>query len=208
MYKTAYFTEHDMQTVTDFVKANPFATLIGNHNNRSVATQVPLLITEREGKLILRGHMMRKSDHHIALEGNSEALVLFTGPHCYVSAGWYAERGVGGTWNYLTVHARGQIKFFDGTETLKILTELTHKYEDNKPKPELVENMTDEYLQTHIKAIAGFEIVVDDLYPLFKLSQNRSDDSYRNIVNELLATGNNEDIAIANEMKKRRPQLF
>lgn len=208
MYKTPHFTEHDKQTVFDFVKAHPFITLIGNHNNRSVATQVPVLITEREGKLVLKGHMMRKSDHHIAFENNNDVLALFTGPHCYISASWYAERGIGGSWNYITVHARGQIKFFGAEETLGILTELTHKYEDNMPKPELVEHMTNEYLQTHIKAIAGFEIEISDLYPLFKLSQNRSDESYQNIAKELLATGNNDDVEIASEMIKRRPQLF
>ena len=208
MYKMPEFTEADQELVLDFIKANPFITLIGNHENRSVATQVPVLISEQDGKLLLRGHIMRKTDHHKAFEHNPEALVLFNGPHCYVSASWYNERHIGSTWNYMTVHARGTVKLLDFAGTKQLITDLTHKYENPQKQPELVEGMPQEYVDGMVKAIVAFEIVLEDIYPLFKLSQNRNDESYKNIVRRLQARNDHGSEDVANEMIKRRPQLF
>ncbi len=208
MYKMPEFTEADQSVVLDFIKANNFITLIGNYNNRSVATQVPVLYSERDGKILLRGHIMRKTDHHIAFENNPQALVLFTGPHCYVSASWYNERHIGSTWNYMTVHARGTVKLLDFDATKQLITDLTHKYEDPRQHPETVEKMPQEYVDGMVNAIAAFEIVLEDIYPLFKLSQNRNDESYKNIVNHLQAANDHGSEEIANEMIKRRQNLF
>jgi transcriptional regulator len=208
MYKMPEFTEANEAAVIDFIKANPFITLIGNYNNRSVATQVPVLISEQDNKILLRGHIMRKTDHHIAFEHNPQALILFNGPHCYVSASWYNERHIGSTWNYMTVHARGTVKLLGFEETKQLITDLTHKYEGTRQQPELVEKMPQEYVDGMVKAIVAFEIVLEDIYPLFKLSQNRNDESYKNIVNRLLATNDHGSEEIANEMIKRRQELF
>ncbi|WP_276133984.1 FMN-binding negative transcriptional regulator [Polluticoccus soli] len=208
MYKMPDFTEHDTQVVLEFMKANPFVTLIGNNGSTSVATQIPVLVEEKGDKLILRGHIMRKTDHHLAFEKNPEALVLFTGPHCYVSSSWYAERNVGSTWNYMTVHARGAVKFLDNDGTTQIIDDLTHKYESDQKQPELVQHMPADYISQMVKAIAGFEIEVESIYPLFKLSQNRSDVSYKSIVTHLLDTACHDEQQIANEMVQRRANLF
>lgn len=210
MYKMPEFFEDDQQRVVDFMKANPFITLIGNHNGRSVATQVPVLFDEHDGKIMLRGHIMRKTDHHLAFEQNPEALVLFTGPHCHISASWYdkeKEHNIGSTWNYMTVHARGKMEFMDGAGTLQMITDLTHKYEAGKQDPVLVEHMPQEYVQGMVKAIAGFTLVLDDIFPIFKLSQNRNNVSYTNILKQLKATGRHDELQIAKEMTSRRPQL-
>jgi transcriptional regulator len=205
MYKMPEFTETDEDAVKAFMRAHPFVMLAGYDGTHPVATQVPVLIDERDGKMILRGHIMRKTDHHLAFEKHPEALVLFTGPHCYVSASWYTTRGSGSTWNYMTVHARGQMRFMDDAFTLQLLTDLTHKYEGPQAHPELLENMSmTGYVQPMMKAIAGFEIVVESIYPIFKLSQNRNDESHANIVQQLLATDDCDSHKIAKEMKKRR----
>lgn len=209
MYKVPHFTVKDQESVVEFMYAHPFVILTGCSDNIPVATQVPVLIDERDGKLVLRGHIMRKTDHHLAFGQNPEVLVLFNGPHSYVSASWYSMRGVGSTWNYMTVHARGKIRLMDEEHTLQLLTDLTHKYEDQQPQPELLENMNrDEYVQPMIKAIASFEIVLEDIYPLFKLSQNRDDESYKNIVAQLMSGEDIDGITIAGEMMKLRPHLF
>lgn len=199
-----HFTEQDHAAVVEFMKAHPFVTLIATANDIPVATQIPVLIEELEGRIKLRGHIMRKTDHHLALQQNPNALVLFTGPHCYVSASWYTERGHGSTWNYMTVHAKGQIRLMDDTFTLQLLTDLTHKYEDTQANPELLENMSQEgYVQPLLKAIVGFEMEAESLYPIFKLSPNRDAESHRNIIQQLKATGDCNSMEIAKEMEKR-----
>lgn len=208
MYKMSYFTETDQEAIMNFMNAHPLITLIGNDGIYSVATQVPVLIKEENGILKLRGHIMRKTDHQLAFEKNKEVLALFTGPQCYVSASWYAERGIGGSWNYITVHTKGTIELFGDTETIQLLTDLTHHFEKNVSNPELVENMTQEYVQNNVKAITAFEITVHSLHPIFKLSQNRDDESYKNIVTELGRLEDYEANEIADEMIKRRRNLF
>ncbi len=204
MYKMPEFTESNQQAVLDFIYEHLFVVLTGCYNNIPVATQVPVLIHEQDGKLVLRGHIMRKTDHHLAFEANPQVLVLFTGPQCYVSASWYSQRNIGSTWNYMTVHGRGSLQYKDEAHCLQLLTDLTHKYEDPQKHPELLEYMSMEgYVKPMMKAIVSFEIVLDSIMPIFKLSQNRDDESYTRIIEELENRGDYNSMEIAREMKKR-----
>ena len=106
MYNVPYFKEKDKNTVIDFMKQHPFAMLIGCNENKPVATQVPLLIEEKEGALLLTGHLMKNTDHHKAFLQNNNTLCVFTGAHTYVSASWYADPQTASTWNYMSVHVR------------------------------------------------------------------------------------------------------
>src|SRR6187455_2580083 len=81
MYKFSYYTEKDQEKVIAFIKENPFALITGIGENHPVATQIPLAIKIKDDKIFLEGHMMRKTDHHLAFEKNNNVLVLFTGPH-------------------------------------------------------------------------------------------------------------------------------
>jgi transcriptional regulator len=80
MYHFSYFKEKDKTRILDFLSNHPFAFLTGSTSSGSqVATQIPILIEEREGELYLQGHIMRKTDHHKAFADNPQALVVFTG---------------------------------------------------------------------------------------------------------------------------------
>lgn len=208
MYKMPEFTEKDEAAVSAFIKAHPFVTLIGNDGNIPVATQVPLIIEEAGGQWKLRGHIMRHTDHHRAFEKNNAVLLLFTGANCYVSASWYKERGIGSTWNYMTVHVKGKIHLLDEAGTLQIIKDLTHLHEDKQTRPELVEGMPEQYVSGMVKGIAGFEIEIESIEPIFKLSQNRSDESYTSIVSHLDAQNDSGADEIVAEMIKRRIHLF
>ncbi len=208
MYKIPDFTEMDSEKVLQFMKQHAFVVLTGNNGLESVATQVPVLVEEHNGQIILRGHIMRNTDHFEAFAANNKVLVLFMGPHCYVSSSWYKERNIGSTWNYMTVHVRGLIHFSDEAGTVQLLIDLTNKFEGGENPKELVENMPAEYVNTMVKAIAGFTIEVKELYPIFKLSQNRSDESYKNIISHLEKQNDSGAEDIAGEMMNRRPHLF
>lgn len=208
MYKLSHFTETNQEVIVAFMKAHPFATLMGCAENIPVATQIPLLISSTENKITVRGHFMRHTDHHKAFEKNSEALFLFQGPQCYVSASWYDERRHGSTWNYMTVQAHAKLEFYNDEQTIDFLRDLTHRFEDEQSKPELLEDMTTEYLQANVKAIIGFEAVLRNVQATFKLSQNRNDESYKSIVIALETINKPQEQMIAAEMKKRRSNLF
>lgn len=208
MYQLPYFTEQDSDKVIEFMKNHPFAILTGCHENRTVATQIPLLLEEREGKLFLLGHMMRKQDHHLTFEKNPETLVLFTGPHTYVSATLYSNPSQGSTWNYMTVHARGTLRFTDDNGLVDIMRRLTLFFEGNNSASATVfDNLPEEYTRKMMKSIVGFEIEVKEIKNVFKLSQNRDETSFHAIVKHL-ETGDHDSRVIAGEMKQRASQLF
>jgi transcriptional regulator len=208
MYDLPYFKERDQKAVLDFMRKHPFATLIGSRDHAPVATQVPILIEEREGdRLFLRGHMMRNTDHHKAFQSNNEALCLFSGAHTYVSARWYSNPQTGSTWNYMSVHARGKIRFLGEPELLSILEQTTARFENDDDSPALFRHLPKAYVDSLKNAIIAFELEVNAIENVFKLSQNRDKESYENIIKKLDAKGGDAR-TIAEEMKKRKAQLF
>ena len=208
MYNLPHYTEKDQSKVIEFMKGHPFAMLIGCADDRPAATQIPMLFDEREGKMILLGHMMRKQDHQLAFEKNSQVLVVFTGPHTYVSASLYTDPHQGSTWNYMSVHARGTLRFLDQQGLENALRKLTLHYEKNNlHSPTVFDNLSEDYRSKMMKSIVAFEIEVDSMEPVFKLSQNRDKESYGHIIGHLEKQEGDAQ-KIADEMKKRSSQLF
>ena len=208
MYNLPYFKEKDIDVVKHFMRQNSFVVLMGcNADNKPVATQVPLLLEEKDNKLFLYGHVQRKTDHQLAFEHNPHVLALFTGPHTYVSASWYTDKQTASTWNYMTVQAKGVLTFLNDAGLLAILSKITAHFENNEHSPALVEKMSGEYVSKMMKAIIAFEIEVTQLDNVFKLSQNRDKESYHNIIPQLKEQGG-EAAAIAAEMEQRSSQLF
>ncbi|MFN4315783.1 MAG: FMN-binding negative transcriptional regulator [Chitinophagaceae bacterium] len=203
MYKLPYFQEQDAATIKEFIKDHPFVCLTGvDQEQRPVATQVPVLPEWKEDELFLYGHMMRQTDHHKAFSQNPHALALFTGAHCYVSASWYSNPAQGSTWNYMTVHARGKIRFLEESELREILRKTTAHFEGNPRSGANYEDLSEAYISKLVPAIAGFEMKVTRLDNVFKLSQNRDEASYKNIIRQL-RDGNEAARSIASEMEKR-----
>lgn len=202
MYKFDYYTEKDQQKVIDFVKENAFALVTGIGEKYPVATQIPLAVEIIGGKIFFHGHLMRKTDHHLAFEKNEHVLVTFTGPHCFVSASWYSNSKVGSTWNYMTVQAKGKIRFTDEAGTYNAVKAVSDKYEGTKSAGAF-DNLPKEYIDQMIKAIVGFTIEVESMENTFKLSQNRDEVSRRNIIKELMKRGDENSGKIAAEMLKR-----
>lgn len=204
MYRLSYFQESDLALVHAFMRQHPFVVLCGaDANGNPVATQVPVFIDEKEGEIFLTGHIMKNTDHHQAFEVNSKVLAVFVGPHTYVSASWYSEHKTASTWNYISVHARGEIKFTDHDALLNILKRTTDHFENNPHSPSNFDKLPHDYVEKLSKAIVAFEIKVEELDNVFKLSQNRDDPSFHNIIDHL-KHGDEESKRIAEEMAKRR----
>lgn len=208
MYNLSHFKEPDHAVVIEFMKQHPFAMLIGNAEERSVATQIPLLFEERDGKMFLLGHMMRKQDHHTAFEKNPNVLVVFTGPHTYVSATWYKNPQQASTWNYMSVHARGAISFLDEKGLEEALRKLTMHYEhQNKDSTTVFDNLPTDYRSSLMKAIVAFEIEVSSIEHVFKLSQNHDEESYKHITEKLKAEAG-DAAEVAAIMENRKSKVF
>ncbi len=206
MYDLPHYREHDERIITEFIERYPFAFLTGcDANNRPVATQVPVFIEDRNGRKILSGHIMRHTDHHKAMLDNANVLAVFHGPHTYVSATWYSDPHVASTWNYMSVHARGVIRFLDCSGLEAILRKSTLHFEnDDKHSPTVFDNLPDSFRQKVMNAIVGFEIEVSDLDAVFKLSQDKDNESFHTII-EKLEAGDEIARRVAAGMRKIRP---
>jgi len=209
MYNLPYFKEEDAEVVLQFMRDHPFVFLSGvSQDNKPVATQVPVFIDEKDGKLFLTGHIMRNNDHHKAFEKKPNVLAVFTGPHVYVSATWYDNPHQASTWNYMSVHVKGTIKFGDRDDLVAILRRLTLHYENNNTASTTVfDNLSSQYTEPLMKAIVAFEVEVTSVENVFKLSQNRDEKSFNNIIAKLEEQGSDGQF-IAKEMKKRGQKLF
>jgi transcriptional regulator len=209
MYNLPYFKERDQQVVLDFIHKHPFAFIAGcDENNKPVATQIPVFIEERDGKLYMTGHMMKSTDHHKAFEKNSNVLCVFTGNHTYVSATWYSDPHQASTWNYMSVHVKGQLRFLDDEGLIDVLKKTSLHFEGgNKTSTTTYDNLPEEYTSKLMKAIVAFEVEVESIDNVFKLSQNRDKESYGNIIDKL-KDQDEDGRVIAEEMKKRENNLF
>ena len=209
MYNFSYFKEHDQQVIRDFIEEHPFAFLTGSSaSGKQVATQVPVLMEERNGELFVQGHIMRNTDHHKAFMENPNALIVFTGPSAYVSASWYSDPKTGSTWNYMSVHMSGQLRFMTNDELVELMRKFTLKFEGGNTQSETIyDNLPNAFLDKMMPAIVGFEIKAELVDNVFKLSQNRDEKSFENIISKLEERGG-DSAAIANEMKQRKDQLF
>ena len=209
MYNFSYFKEKDKQAILDFIEENPLAFMTGSYlSGGQVATQIPILLEERNGELYLQGHIMRNTDHHKAFVENPNTLLVFTGPSCYVSASWYSNPQIGSTWNYMSVHIGGQINLMSNDELIKFMRKLTLKFEKGNTRSlTFYDNLPDQFLNKMMPAIVGFEIKAEKIENVFKLSQNRDEKSYLNIISKLEERGGNSAL-IAEVMRKRKTELF
>jgi len=209
MYHFSYFKENDKQALLEYMEQHPFAFLTGSfQSGEQVATQVPLLFEERQGELYIQGHIMRNTDHHKAFQGNPKALVVFSGPSTYVSASWYSNPQIGSTWNYMSIHISGQLRFMSPEELIQLMRKFTLKFEEgNTASRTIYDNLPESFLSKMMPAIVGFEMKADRIDNVFKLSQNRDEASYLNIMAKLEARGG-EAALVALEMRKRKEALF
>ena len=208
MYNLPYYKEKDAAVVLAFMKKYSFAMLMGvDAEQKPVATQIPFLFVEKDGQLYLCGHIMKGNDHHKAFEANKNVLAVFTGPHTYVSASWYSNQKQASTWNYMSVHAQGEMRFLEDNELLNMLDEITAYYENDPSSPSLYKELPEEYVMRLTKAIIAFEIKVTSIDHVFKLSQNRDKQSFDSILDKLQG-GDADAQAVAAEMRKRKDQLF
>jgi transcriptional regulator len=200
MYKVSKFLEKDIDKLIAFIQANPFAVLIGANNHIPSATQVPLQIQRDGDHIKLIGHVMKKTDHHEAFLANENVLALFTGAHAYISASVYENPASASTWNYSSVQAKGTIKLLDNDETRTVIKNLTDEYEA-QDSPAAFHAMSDEYINQHLRAIAGFVITVTQIEGIFKLSQNHSPSNRESIIDQLSQSDDIGAQEIAKQMK-------
>jgi transcriptional regulator len=202
MYIPELYKNENQEDIQNFIHQNGFGILVNQTNGKLWATHIPLLLEEKDGKQILVGHVSKINPQVESFQVNDEVLAIFSGAHSYISSSWYDHENVP-TWNYLAVHVYGKLTIYNHEQAVDSLKKLVDKYEAKSKNPIRIEDLSSKTMR-EARGIIAFEIEITAIEAQKKLSQNRDDKNYKNIISELEKTNDNQAIAIANEMKKNR----
>ncbi len=173
MYVPEFNRQEDRSTILAFMRANPFAILVTTAGGVPFATHLPLLVDESGEHIVVQGHMARANAHWKSMKESEESLVIFHGPHAYISPSLYEIQESVPTWNYAAVHVYGQPTLFSDEEFLKAtLHRMITTFESSYMAQWL--ELSEQYRSRMMKHIVGFEIRAKRLEAKFKLSQNRT----------------------------------
>jgi len=180
-----------------------FAALFTHKDGRSFYTHLPFMVDpDRGGMGTLIAHMARANPHWRAFEGAAPSLVVFTGPHAYISPAWYREQATVPTWNYTMVHAEGTPRLVDDREQLRAMVmRLVAQHEGPLGNPWDV-SKAKAAMETELAGIMGFEIPIERIEGKFKLNQNRSAEDRWGVVHALEASNHPDEREIARLMRE------
>jgi len=178
MYNPPHFREERPEVLHQAIREIGFATLVTEGQNGLEANHLPFLLDAERG--VLRGHVARANPVWKDARQDREALVIFLGPHAYVTPSWYATKAATGkvvpTWNYLTVHVHGRLEFFDDAARLRALvSDLTDRHEAGRASPWAITDAPSDYIDAMLRAIVGVELAISRIEGKWKLSQNRDE---------------------------------
>ncbi|RAS78726.1 FMN-binding negative transcriptional regulator [Priestia endophytica] len=184
MYIPRYFKVTNVDEIWEFVQENSFGTMVTTKQGKPIATHLPLQLVKEGDTYYITGHVAYGNPQWRTFETCEDVLVMFQGPHAYISSSWYKQENVP-TWNYQAVHVYGTASILNEEELKQDLTKLLQKYEKHRKNPILWDKLSPEVLEKQLKGIVGFKIKVQEIQAANKLSQNRNEDDYQNIVNKL-----------------------
>jgi len=178
MYIPAAFRETRLEVLHALIREHSFATLISEVNGELFATHMPFVLDSTRGANgTLRGHMARANPHWQSFSQTQASLVIFRGPHAYISPSWYLSEPAVPTWNYSTVHAYGTPTLLSEWKDVRTLLEDTvNTFESAFAKQWSTTRAGEDYIARLGQAIVAFEIPISRLEGKRKLSQNRLSD--------------------------------
>lgn len=204
MYTPRFNQLSDRAILLDTMRAYSFAILIGPLDETIAAAQhhathLPLVIKDEGPHGLLEGHFAKANPHWQSL-ANRETLVVFPGPHSYVSPSLYAEPLSVPTWNYIAIHARGTLQLVEDDPAKEAL--LAGLIQANEPAyADQWRNLPESYRRTMLSGIIGFRIPITHIEGKFKLSQNRPEPD-RRAIHAAQASGSDDQQALASWMHR------
>ena len=209
MYLPEHFSVKDSETLYDWIERWSFGSLVTSHRGRLESNQIPFLLDRERNFLI--GHFARSNKQWQALLNAEDLLVMFNGPHAYVSPAWYSTPDGVPTWNFVSVQVRGKAELIKtDQETLDMLRRLTNTNEALYGPGWHMDDMDQDKLRKMAQAIVGFRIHIKNIEGKAKLSQNRSRMDQVGVIRELSASEDTQEQELARLMrqnlKKKDPE--
>lgn len=205
MFVPPAFSESNLSKLHQFIVQNSFGVIVSQVDSLPFATHIPILLREAEGQYgTLVGHFARANPQWQQIAGQT-AMVIFAGPHVYVSPTWYEAKHVVPTWNYTAVHAYGRVEVIEGGESLlDILKDSVQVYEQGMPQPWMLEE-TGTFVERMMEQIVGFRMKIEKMEGKFKLSQNHPIERRHKVIRALEHQGDENSLAVAKLMRHTLP---
>ncbi len=201
MHVPAEFSIKDTTTALDFIRQYSFGALICNGEAVPEVSHLPFLVKEEEDALYLHTHFARANPQLKKIEEVKQVLVVFSGPHSYISPTWYVNKINVPTWNYSVVHVNGTAETIHGTEAKKqLLLSTLSCYEPSFIQD--YEKLPDQFKNAMFTELVGIKIKVNSIQTNFKLSQNKSREDIRSVIERLQTSTDTNDVALAGLMLK------
>ncbi len=208
MYVPKHFAVDDPAKLCALMREFSFATVVSHDGTAPFASHLPILLSgEGSDQMTLSGHMARANPQWHHFKTGAEVLVIFQGPHGYISPSWYESKELVPTWNYVSVHAYGRPSLIEDAERLHGLVNTTvAEYEGSRAQP-WRDELPDELRINFLKAIVGFEIPISRMEGKFKLGQNREAKDIRGAISGLRNSGDPSDAELADWMERKTSKL-
>jgi transcriptional regulator len=201
MYISKLYREEDRAKILEFLRQNEFATLVTFDGEKPTASHLLMEVVEQGDALFLNGHMSKANPLWKTFGVNTEVLVIFQGPHTYISPTWYNHVNVP-TWNYQAVHVYGSPRIVTGEEYKSILARLIERHESGTNYR--MESLPQDFVEKQMNGTVGFQVTVTRIEANYKLSQNRDDEDYHNIISRLNEREDEMSHAVAEAMEGER----
>jgi len=201
MYTPKSFKVEELAKLHELIRSYNFAILFSGDGAESVATHLPFDLEEGRGKYgTLVGHVARANPQWKTWNDKTEVMVVFQGPHAYISPAWYENQQAVPTWNYASVHAYGRPVLVQEPENIRPMVEkLVALHEGYIGNPWDTSKMN-EIMDSQLKAIVGIEIEIERIEGKFKFNQNRSLEDQRGVAEVLGRSGRSDEKAVAELM--------
>ena len=200
------FASDDPELVKALVREHPWATLVTTTGEGLAASHYPVLVDEDDPGLALVTHLGRPDEEVLEID-RGELLVIVQGHHGYISPGWYSEgESEVPTWNFTVAHLHGTPRRLGEDENLEVLTRLVAHFEHRRDAPAYLDR---EEAAPIARGTVGLRIPIDRFEVKRKLSQNKDDETRRNVIAALREEGPYRHPALAEEMERelrRAPQ--
>lgn len=208
MRQNPSFTLADVTEMRRVIDANPWATIMSAGPDHLVASHYAALLDENHDDLTIVAHVGRPDDLIHGL-GERELLMVFQGPHGYISPGWYGDVQAVPTWNYTAVHLSGVPEILSDQENLEVLDRMVARFEGRMPEPRLMwERPNDEAFVSRLAAgTVGFRLRPTKVVAKRKLSQNKPAETVETVIAELEGDGPYAHPELAREMRRAHDAL-
>ena len=210
MYNPRWFKEDRLEFLQTQIRRLGFGTLVTNASSGLLTSHVPMMLDLSKGGYgRLYGHVARGNTQWRDTPSGSEGLAIFLGPDAYITPRWYETKKEDGrvvpTWNYVAIHVRGPVTFFEDPGRLReAVTNLTQHHESTAEEPWEVSDAPEPYISAELKSVVGFEMPIARIEGKWKMSQNRSEADREGVIAGLDERNAARDSDVGSEMRARK----